>query len=84
MASTPNTPQETTGRAVAALILSLLGVTFACPCIGSVVGIVLASGEKSDVGRAALILGWIGIGITLLAALAMGMQLFVVILIEGM
>lgn len=84
MASPPNTPEETTGRAVAALIFSLLGVAFWCPCIGSIVGIVLSSGEKSGVGRAAMILGWIGIGVMLLSALAIGLQLIVVAMIEGM
>ncbi|MEM7306835.1 MAG: hypothetical protein AAF682_09200 [Planctomycetota bacterium] len=76
--------EEVTGKAVASLVFSLLGIAFWCPCIGSVVGVVLGAGEKSGVGRAGLILGWIGLGLCVLVGLVVALQLLLVGLIESM
>ena len=86
----PNMPQakqpteEATGKAVASLIFSLLGLSFWCPCIGPVLGIVLGTGEKSGVGRAGFILGWIGVGLQVLCALVWLLQILFLALVEGM
>lgn len=45
------------GRAVAALVLAILALVGVLPCIGGVLAIALAAGERSAVARAALILG---------------------------
>ncbi len=75
--------EETTGRAVVSLIFSLLSLTGWCPCIGSVVGIVLGTGEKSGVGRAGLVLGWIGFGLYVLGTITIVLTLLLEILVEG-
>jgi hypothetical protein len=71
----PAPTSEVTGRDVAALVMSLLGLVQWCPCIGSIAGIVLGTGSKSSVAKAAVILGWIGLAIALLFLLVLGGQL---------
>jgi|RhiMethySRZTD1v2_1073278.scaffolds.fasta_scaffold689806_2 cytochrome c biogenesis protein CcdA len=75
MQATPTRSEEVTGKAVAALIFSLLGLVGWCPCIGSILGIVLGAGQKNGVARAAVILGWIGLGLIVLIALVFGAQM---------
>ena len=82
MQATPEKPDDVTGKAVAALICSLLGIVGWCPCIGSILGVVLGMGEKSGVARAAVILGWIGIGLCLLIALVFGAQMLLLVFVE--
>lgn len=83
MQGTPTKPEEVTGRAVAALVCSLLGLIFYCPCIGSVLGVVLGLGQKSGVARAAVILGWIGIGLCCLIALVFGAQMLLMVIADN-
>lgn len=47
------------GKAVASLVFAILGLT-CCPCVGSIVAVMLGLDEKSGVGRAGFHLGWIG------------------------
>ena len=75
MDRTPTKPDEVTGKAVTALVFSVLGLAGWCACVGSILGILLGMGERSGVGRAAVILGWIGLGLILLAVLVFGGQL---------
>ena len=56
--SSPESRPEPSGKAIAALVFGILGLTLA-PCIGPILAIVLGWGEKTGVGRAGLILGWI-------------------------
>ena len=68
MPPVPETTEEPTGRAIAGLIFSILAFAW-CPCIGSIMGIVLGAGQKSGVARAAVILGWIGVAYVVFALL---------------
>jgi hypothetical protein len=63
-------PDEVSGKAVAALICSLLGLTHSCPCIGAVLAIALGYGEKSGVGRAAFIVGLVTLALDAMFVLA--------------
>ena len=83
MAEQPKKTEEVNGKAVAALIFSLAGLALWCPCIGSILGIVLGSGENSGVGKAGVILGWIGVGLMLLFVLAFCGQVALMALLEG-
>lgn len=50
---------EPSGKAIAALVLGILGLLQLAPCIGPIGAIVFGWGERSGIGRAGLILGWI-------------------------
>ena len=47
-------------KAVLSLVFGILGFEL-CPCLGGVVAILLGWGERSGVGRAGFILGWISL-----------------------
>ena len=70
-------PDEASGKAVVALVFSLLGLTAMCVCIGSILGIALGWGEKSSVGRAAVVIGWIGLAVWSLVSMAVTLQVVV-------
>lgn len=58
--SNPREASVTT-RSVLALVFGLLGITGACPCLGSIAAIALGMGEENGVGRAGFHLGWISL-----------------------
>jgi cytochrome c biogenesis protein CcdA len=60
--------EPASGKAIAALVLGILGITFILPCIGPILAVVLGWGEKGGVGRAGLILGWITLAMYALIA----------------
>ncbi len=60
--------------AVASVALALAG---ACPCIGGILAIALGSGQKGDLARVGVILGWIHIGMTAIIILIMGLFILV-------
>jgi len=62
-------PEETSGRAIASFLLGLLSLTtcFFLPPL-PILAIVLGAGEKRGLGRAGVILGWIGIAVYAMAA----------------
>ncbi len=65
--------EQTSSRAVMALICGILAWT-GCPVVGGILAVVLGAGEKSGIGRAGAILGWIHlalVGISLLVALVL-------------
>jgi hypothetical protein len=68
--------ETTSTRAVLALVFGILAITGTCPCIGSFAAILLGAGERSGVGRAGVILGWVSLlmwlVIALLAVLGLG------------
>lgn len=62
-------PSNVSGRAVGALIVAILGLSF-CPLVGSIVALVMAYGAKREIDSAggargvavaAIVLGWVGI-----------------------
>jgi cytochrome c biogenesis protein CcdA len=61
--------EPATGRDIAAFVFGVLGLT-ALPCVGPILAIVLASGQKNGMARAGLILGWIALGLYALMAAA--------------
>jgi hypothetical protein len=60
---------ETSGKAIASFVLGLLGLTtgYLCPLF-PVFAIVLGMNEREGLGRAGVILGWIGIVLYAMAA----------------
>ncbi len=60
--SPTETPQPS-GKAIAALVLGILGLLQLAPCIGPIGAIVFGWGERSGIGRAGLILGWIALAL---------------------
>jgi len=52
--------EQPSGKAVASLVFSILGMLGFC-CLGPLVGVILGWGERSGVGRAGFIVGWIGL-----------------------
>jgi hypothetical protein len=62
-------PDEVSGRAVAALIFGVLGLAHLCPCVGPVIAIALGMGERSGVGKAAVVIGAVGLGIDVILGL---------------
>ncbi|MCZ6597360.1 MAG: hypothetical protein O7B99_06970 [Planctomycetota bacterium] len=77
MPPVPETTEEPTVKAIVGLIFSVLAFAW-CPCVGSILGIVLGAGEKSGVARAAVIVGWIGVAYILFAILVTLALLFLV------
>ncbi len=79
----PASSAPTSGLAIASLILSIGGLSF-LPFLGSIVGVILGYMARSDIRRrpeqvsgdgmalVGLILGWLGIGLTVLAGLFFG------------
>lgn len=63
-----SSPEQPSGKAIAALVLGILGITQIVPCIGPILAVVLGWGEKAGVGRAGLILGWITLAMYALLA----------------
>ena len=49
-------------KAVFSLVFGILAFN-GCPCLGSLLAILLGSGERSSVGRAGFYLGWISMAI---------------------
>lgn len=77
------TPRRTDGKAVASLVLGIVGLV-ACPLVPSIIALVLGNQSRSNIAadptldgegmaKAGVILGWIGIGI-----FAIGISLWVV------
>ena len=62
------TQTETSGKAIASLVLGILGIAQVLPCIGPVFAIILGAGAKDGVGRAGVILGWITLALYALVA----------------
>lgn len=60
-------PDPVGTRAVLALVFAILGVTGTCPCVGPVAAILLGMGERSGIGRAGFLLGWVALALQLLA-----------------
>jgi hypothetical protein len=74
--------EQASTKAVLSLVFGVLSFV-ACPIVGSILAIVLGSGERSGVGRAGAILGWISLALSLLGAaiylfclLVLGIALF--------
>ena len=73
----------TSGMAISALIFGISGLTF-LPLLGSIIAVILGPMARSDIRRRpdevtgdgialiGLVLGWIGIGLTILGALIFG------------
>jgi hypothetical protein len=61
-------------KAVLSLVFGILAF-FGLPCVGSIVAIVLGKGERSGVGRAGFVLGWIGLVLGLLVAILVAIWL---------
>jgi hypothetical protein len=78
----PTMQRQTSGKAIAALILSILGLIGFLPLIGSILGIVLGNSAKSDIrlsggmqegeglAQAGVVIGWIGIALAVIGILA--------------
>jgi hypothetical protein len=49
-------------RAVLSLVFGVLGFEV-CPCLGGLLAILLGWGERSGVGRAGFVLGWISLAV---------------------
>jgi len=60
---------EPSGKAIASLVLGILGLLQLAPCIGPIGAIVFGWGERTGIGRAGLILGWISLALYALLAL---------------
>jgi hypothetical protein len=82
-------PRRTEGLAIGALILGILGIT-SCPLIASIPAVILGSQararieqdpalEGEGIARAGVILGWIGIGLSVLFIAA-----FIAALVAGL
>jgi hypothetical protein len=56
-------------KAVLSLVFGILGFEV-CPCIGGVLAILLGWGERSGVGRAGFLLGWISVALYALVGVA--------------
>ena len=67
-------------RGVLSLVFGILGITGGCPCLGSILAIVCGWGDSSGVGRAGVILGWVGLAMMLVTVLFTGLALFVMLL----
>jgi hypothetical protein len=79
--------EETSGKAVASLVLGILGLVGVLPCVGSILAIVLGAGEESGAGNAGRILGWIGLVLNLLVVFLLLGFLFLggsIAFLEGM
>jgi len=63
-----STSEQPSGKAIAALVLGILGIVQIAPCIGPILAIVLGWGETGGIGRAGLILGWITLAMYALVA----------------
>ena len=78
----PTMQRQTSGKAIAALILAILGIIGVLPLIGSILGIVLGNSAKAEIrasggmqegeglAQAGVVVGWIGIVLGVLAILA--------------
>lgn len=51
--------QPETPASIIAFVFAILGITSFLPCIGPIVAIVAGSGERSALGRAAVVIGWV-------------------------
>jgi len=71
----PESRPEASGKAIAALVLGILGLLQLAPCIGPIGAIAFGWGETTGVGRAGLILGWITLALYALTAMILLMLL---------
>lgn len=71
-----NVNEQPSGKAIAALVFGILSFA-GLPCIGALLAIFLGTGEKSGVGRAAVILGWVHLAFMVLVAMAVAFFLLV-------
>jgi hypothetical protein len=69
---------KTSGKAVASLVFAILALVGVCPCIGSVVAIVLGNDVDDGVARAGVVLGWIGLILSVV-----GILVFVALMLLG-
>ncbi|MFZ8844538.1 DUF4190 domain-containing protein [Thermoflexus sp.] len=81
----PTTPppaaSRTSGKAIASLILSLLGLVGVLPLIGSILGIIFGNQAKGEIARsggdlageglaqAGVIIGWVGLALTVIGTI---------------
>jgi len=70
--------EPVSSRAIASLVFGILAFN-GCPCIGGVLAVLLGAGERSGIGRAGFVLGWIHLAlfalvlfVVLATALVMG------------
>jgi uncharacterized protein DUF4190 len=78
----PPLHRRTNGAAIASLVLGILGVIGPLPVIGPILALVFGYSARSDIDRgggaeegrglavAGIVLGWVGIGLTILFVLA--------------
>ncbi len=74
MDATPVAP-KTSGKAIASLVLSILGLVGVLPLIGSILGVILGNSARGEIARSAgsltgeemarigVILGWVGLAL---------------------
>jgi hypothetical protein len=81
----PTTPppaaSRTSGKAIASLILSLLGLVGVLPLIGSILGIIFGNQAKGEIARsggdltgeglaqAGVIIGWVGLALNVIGTI---------------
>jgi hypothetical protein len=73
----------TSTRAVLSLVFGILALTGYCPCIGSFAAILLGAGEKSGVGRAGVVLGWVSLAMLLAMFVLAGLGLMLALFVEA-
>ncbi len=78
MSATPSAP-KTNGKAIASLVLSILGIVGILPVLGPILGIILGNSARREIARnpqvetgegiarAGVILGWVGLALELVA-----------------
>ncbi|WP_376791247.1 DUF4190 domain-containing protein [Thermoflexus sp.] len=79
--------KTTSGKAIASLVLSILGLVGVLPIIGPILGIILGHQARSEIAnrpealtgeglaRAGIILGWVGLALTALGIIC-GLLIF--------
>ena len=55
--------EETSSAGVVAFVFAILGISGMLPCIGPIVAVVAGSGDRTSLGRAGVVIGWITLGI---------------------
>ncbi len=77
----PPSPARTSGKAIASLVLSILGLVGVLPIIGPILGIILGNQAKGEIARsggaftgedlaqAGVILGWVALALSALGIL---------------
>ncbi len=90
------TQPPTNGTATASLILSILGLIGILPIIGSIIGIILGNNAKKEIlasngtmggeelAKWGVILGWVGLGIFVLAICCAGAAILISLFAGGL